>query len=157
MTMRRWLWLEVVVGLLVIVGLPFLGKWVRHTAERHCAYDGARIVPLYQVRVEDDGGLERAFCCIECARLWLQRENTRARTILVTDEVTGRPVAASSAWFVRSRVITMPHTGNRVHAFKSKEDALKHAETASGSLLQGMDRPFGEDAVFGSLSQRKME
>jgi hypothetical protein len=156
-TIRTSTWLQMVAGLLVIVGLPLLGAWARHTRAMQCSYDGAVIVPLYQVHIVDDRGRAREFCCIECARLWLNRDDAHARTILVTDETTGQAIAAQSAWFVRSRVITVPHTRNRIHAFQAKADAVRHADSASGAILAGADKPFAGAPLTGNLAGGKRE
>lgn len=58
-------------------------------------------------------------------------------------ERTGREIDAASAWYVRSLVVTTPTTGNRIHVFRTFQDARNHAAKSRGTLLRGQARPFG--------------
>jgi len=141
-------WLLVVACLLVVIGLPLAGKWARHTSEPRCAFDGAKIDPHYRVRVVDDQERDHQFCCIHCATLWLNHQVTKPRAVFVTDEAADQEIDAASAWFVRSLVVTVPHTGNRTHAFRERADAARHAATAQGVILLDSEKPFqGHDLV----------
>ena len=62
--------------------------------------------------------------------------------VRVTDEVSGREVAASLAEYVRSTVVTTPTTGNRVHVFAERAAAERYAEETRGVVLEGEDRPL---------------
>jgi NosL protein len=146
MSGRAWRRRVVAVVVVVVVVLPLVGKWLRSGATPRCALDGVPIEPLYRVRVVDGQGAEHLFCCIDCARHWLEQEPPGRRTVFVTDETSGEEIDADSAWFVRSRVVTTPATGNRVHAFRTRADATRHAEAARGKLLRGDDRPFRQEA-----------
>jgi hypothetical protein len=139
--MRTPRWRIVVFGLLVI-GLPLAGHWARHTAGNRCAFDGARIDRLYRVRVVDDQGHDHEFCCIHCAALWLSHQERKPHAVFVTDEATGQEIDAASAWFVRSAVVTVAHTANRIHAFRKQADAARHADTAQGWVLLDGEKPF---------------
>ena|SRR5437588_8917805 len=130
-------WPLVLAGLLIVFGLPLAGTLARRTAGPRCAFDGAPIEPLYRVRIVDAEGGERTFCCLHCAGLW-RGHRPRPRAMFVTDEATGAEIPATSAWFVRSRVVTMPHTQNRVHIFGSQADAQRHADAAGGLMLAEM-------------------
>ena len=59
-----------------------------------------------------------------------------------SDEVSGEPVDARSAHYVRSDVVTTPATGNRVHVFRRRVDAERHAALFAGTVLTGAERPF---------------
>jgi hypothetical protein len=74
--------------------------------------------------------------------MWLARQGARPREVYVTDEASGAEIDAASAYFVRSLVVTTPTTGNRVHAFRDRADAERHAEVAHGTLLNGTERPL---------------
>jgi len=124
------------------MGLALVGSWARHGALGTCALDGAAIEPLYQVRVVDKEGHSHAFCCIRCAELWLAARDASPKTIFVTDEASGQEVNADEAFFVRSSVLTRATTQNRIHAFKHRADAERHATTALGMVLNGGDQPF---------------
>jgi hypothetical protein len=140
--MRARRWQIVLVVVVVAGGLAVAGSWARRTFGARCALDGVRLEPRYRVRVEDDRGQSRDFCCVRCAELWLGERHERPRAVWVTDEVSGREVEAGDAWFVRSTVVTTPTSGNRVHAFREREDAEKHAAAEQGRILTGPDRPF---------------
>ena len=146
MSVRGSRWLLVAAGLLVVVGLPLAGKWLRHSSAPACALDGARIDPVYRVRVVDAEGRDQVFCCIHCAALWCSQQSERPRAVFVTDEVSHQEIDAGSAWFVRSFVVTVPHTGNRIHAFRDRADAERHADAAHGLLLSDGEKPFGPGA-----------
>ncbi len=144
--MRRSEWVIGLAGLLVLAALPVIGNRVRRPAGDRCALDGVRIDPLYRARVRDHEGRDHAFCCVRCAELWLSRQRPGPQAVYVTDEASGREVEATSAHFVRSTVVTVPTTGNRVHAFADRADAERHAETARGRVLVGPERPFAAAA-----------
>jgi hypothetical protein len=140
--MRTSRWQIVAVLLVVVMGLALVGSWARHGLAGTCALDGAEIEPLYQVRVVDEEGLSHVFCCIRCAELWQQARHTPPKTIFVTDEASGKEVDAAEAFFVRSSVLTRATTQNRIHAFKHRADAERHATTALGMVLTDAERPF---------------
>jgi hypothetical protein len=139
--MTRSQWIAGGVGLLLAVALPVIGPLARKAPADRCALDGVAIEPRYRVRVRD-GGRDSEFCCVHCAELWLGRQAPASRAVFVMDEAGGREIDATSAWFVRSAVVTTPTTGNRIHAFATRADAERHAESARGRLLTGAERPF---------------
>lgn len=124
------------------VGLPGLGAWYRRQQLPRCALDGAAIEPIYAVEIIDDSQTSRRFCCVRCAEYWLNRQTPLPLQVRVTDEVTGTALEASSAFFVRSSVVTNHATGNRIHAFRARCDAEEHAAANRGRLLQDGERPF---------------
>jgi hypothetical protein len=130
--------------LLFVVGLALVGTWARRSGAGTCALDGQKLERRYQVRIVDDQGRSQSFCCLRCAELWLAARSGSLRTVYVTDEVSEQEIEAGQAWFVRSSVVTRPTTGNRVHAFRDRPDAERHAEHAHGILLLGADRPFAD-------------
>jgi hypothetical protein len=154
MTLRSWRWLLVAAGLLVVVGLPLAGKWARRRPAHACALDGAAINPLYRVRIVDAEGREQDFCCILCATAWLRQRTAAPHAVLVTDEITGQEIDAASAWYVRSLVVTVAHTGNRIHVFRNQADAARHADSAAGQILPDAENPFGPAAGPAGASAR---
>ncbi len=141
MTRKQFRW-ALAVAAAAAVGLPGLGTRYRRQRQPRCALDGAAIESIYAVETEDaEQGLRR-FCCIRCAEYWLARQAGADREVRVTDEVTGRPVDAGEAFFVRSTVVTNHATGNRIHAFRRRHAAEEHAASHRGRLLTGEDRPF---------------
>jgi hypothetical protein len=129
-------------GLAVIVGLPVLGSWARRDATRHCALDGVKLDPHYQVQVIDGAGQARCFCCPRCAALWIERQPSPCGAVRVTDERGGEWIDASAAYFVRSLVVTTAANGNRIHVFRDRVDAERHAELFGGKVLDDTERPF---------------
>ena len=142
MNSQRSRWIVPVIGLLVVIGMPVLGTWLRRQSEDGCALDGVRIDPVFAVRIIDVRGVEARFCCLQCAAWWVQRSGETPRQVFVTDETSGRWLDAAAASFVRSGVITNAATGNRVHTFQSRSDAERHASESRGTILTGSARPF---------------
>jgi hypothetical protein len=128
-------------GLAAAAALPLVGFWLRRDAAPGCALDGAKIDPAYRVEVIDGRGRPHALCCLRCAEIWLKSQPT-PQAILVTDEASGERIDARDAWYVRSSVVTTPATGNRVHVFRSRADAEKHADEFGGTVLSESERPL---------------
>jgi hypothetical protein len=124
------------------VVVPLVGRWARRAGPPRCAFDGLPIEPLYEVRVTGPAGEVLRFCCVRCARSWLDRGDEAARTVHVTDEASGALVSSETAYFVESRVVTNPVTENRVHAFREQADAEEHVRAFAGRMLRGAERPF---------------
>ncbi len=130
-------------GLAVVVGLPLLAHWLRHGAGGGgCAVDRVRIDPAYRVEAVDSEGRTHAFCCPVCARIWLRQQTAPPRAVTVTDEASGQRLEAAAAYYVRSSVVTTPTTGNRVHVFRSRADAERHADRFGGIVLPDSERPL---------------
>jgi hypothetical protein len=140
--MPKTLWITGIAGLLALAGLPIVGSWLRRTPQPCCALDGARLESVFRVRVLDQDGRSHEFCCVRCAELWLQRQ-PRPRAIYVTDEESGQEIDAASAYYVRSLVVSTAPTGDRIHVFRNRSDAERHAHAFGGMLLDPSERPFG--------------
>jgi hypothetical protein len=125
----------------LLVSLPVAGNWARRGGDKGCALDGARIEPLYRVRVEDRQAQSHEFCCVRCAEVWLSRQDPQPWTICVTDELSGREIPAASAHYVRSLVPTGSGSANRVHVFQELDRAEKHAQTCQGTII-GLPEAF---------------
>ncbi len=134
----------VFVGALILIGaLPFVGHALRTPPGPRCAGDGVTLVDAPVVTFVDTDGSETFFCCVGCARLW-PRAHPPQR-VLVTDGTAGRRLNAREAWFVRSQVVAQPATGDRIHAFASKDAATGHAAAYRGLVLSGEQKPFASD------------
>jgi hypothetical protein len=142
MTTIRSRALLVLVGLVIVAGVPLAGKWARRRSDPCCDFDGLRIEPLYRVRVVDRSGGSHDFCCVRCADLWLARHGEEPAAVYVMDEADGGEIDARSATFVRSTAVTNPITGNRVHAFRDRTAAEEHVAAFGGEVLTGAERPF---------------
>src|SRR5262245_6698493 len=138
--------LIILTGFLALVLLPVAGFLVRSSREPGCALDGMVVDPTCRVRIQE-GDKNYEFCCVRCAELWLKRQPKRPRDIFVTDEPSGQEIPALTAYFVRNQVVTMPVTGNRVHAFKDPLEADKYANdpVSRGTVLEKSDRPFAQE------------
>jgi hypothetical protein len=100
-----------------------------------CALDGSPIQPLYEVVIIKENGKAHPFSCVLSARIWLAENRAPVSSIWVTDEGTGKRVRAESAFYVESKVMTTPHTGNRIHVFAQREAAETHARLFGGRFV----------------------
>jgi hypothetical protein len=132
----------VVAGLAIVVGLPMLGHWSRRGQPSRCAYDGLAIESIYRVEVIRSRDVAHEFCCVRCAQRWLEKPGTLAASATVIDEASGEQIDARDAWFVRSSVVTNRVNGNRIHVFRDRADAERHAQKFTGEILTGSERPF---------------
>lgn len=139
---RRMFWLVALVESTAVIGLPWLGTWVRRRGLPQCGLDGAPIEPIYAVRMIDADGKHWQFCCVLCAEYWLARQSREPRDIRVVDEATGQELAPGKAFFARSSIVTNAATGNRVHVFRYRDDAQRHVAANGGRLLDGSERPL---------------
>ncbi len=139
---RSWWWIGLV-GILVAGSLPVIGQQLRKGQAR-CALDGQTIDPTFRVMVVEKDGARRIFCCIACTELWLRRSKAIPHQVLVTDEVTGQPVNAADAYFVRSSVTSNAPTRDRRHVFSRRDVAELHAKSFHGRVLTGDDCPFSD-------------
>jgi hypothetical protein len=142
MSMHKPKWGISLAGLVVVIGLPVMGYYVRRHEEPGCCLDGGKIEPAYRVEIVDSGDRQHVFCCLRCAEIWIGRQSRPPRSITVTDETSGQQIAAAEAHYVRSFVVTTPTMGNRVHVFRNRADAEKHAAECRGIILSGPERPF---------------
>jgi hypothetical protein len=149
---KRFWWASTVVAVLAVV-LPWLGTWSRRHKLPQCSLDGIAIVPIYAVEVVDAQRQKHRFCCVRCAEYWLAHEPSPPSEIRVTDEVSGQPIDAGEAFFVRSSVVTNAVTGNRIHAFENRTDAEGHAAQFRGRLLTEGQRPFGSRKEGGATEE----
>jgi NitT/TauT family transport system substrate-binding protein len=149
------------VGLLVVAAIALLGgvlgkkKAKVGTGEgeevaARCVWDGIRLKPIYQVDAFLNDGSTATFCSIYCATRWLEKNKDKVIYFTVVDEVTGQKFDSTLGYFVESDVITVPEVKNRVHAFASKEDALKHTRQFNGKIIEN---PFGKAFVVPKMAQ----
>ncbi len=121
-----------------------VGKEEGEEVALRCTQDGTRLNPIYQVDAFLADESTRSFCSIYCATRWLEENKDKAIYFTVIDEITGQKFDSTLGYFVESDVITVAEVKNRVHAFASKEDALKHARQFNGKPIEN---PFGEAFV----------
>jgi hypothetical protein len=113
----------------------------RYTASKTCEMDGQELSPTLRVDLRMADGVSHAFCTIECARRWLaQQPNATVKEAVVRDALTGEPLDAYVAFFVRSKLVTNRANGNNIHAFRFRADAAEHIRRFGG---QEIDDPFG--------------
>ena len=146
MSVSRRSLLTYAVALTIAAGLPFVSVALAPVDAARCVRDGVEIGALLRVRVVAEGGTSSAFCSIRCAEEWIAhaaRAGDAGRLrVLVADEKSGAEIDARDAVFVRSRILTLRTTGERIHAFGSRADAEAHAAAFGGTLLDGVERPF---------------
>ena len=130
--MKKWPIIVIVIFLLVALATSFL----KRSGGDKCALDAIKIEPIYQVDVTPTEGKTLKFCCIECSKKFLAANRGKVNAVTVTDEVTGKRIDASIAFFVESSIVTNQSTGNRVHVFAEKADAEKHAKDFSGVIIE---------------------
>lgn len=131
--MRRLLF----VGALIIATIiSVLVVYPQHIyASSRCSLDGSRIQPLYEVIIVLRDKSIRRFSSIISARIWFRENSNQVSTILVTDEATGEKIDARQGFYVESKVITTPHTRNKIHVFGQREAAKLHALEFRGKLV----------------------
>ncbi len=122
--------------------LPVAGTLLRGARGDRCQTDGVTLVEAPRVRLVTADGTPHVFCCVRCAEEWLDATGDKAERILVTDAVSGALVNAGQAFFVQSRILAQPATGDRVHAFADRAAAEQHADAYRGRVLTGEARPF---------------
>jgi NosL protein len=127
-------WPLIVIFLFLLVALA--ASLMKKSEGESCALDATKIEPIYQVDITPREGKILKFCCIECARKWLAANKGRVSAVTVTDEVTGKRIDASIAFFVESSVVTNQSTGNKIHVFEEKADAEKHARDFNGTVIE---------------------
>jgi hypothetical protein len=131
------------VGLLaVVVGLPLAVHRLRGNTRPRCAFDDKAVGRTSRVDVVDAEGRPHVFCCPSCAMAWLVRRPDPPRSVTVTDEASGQPLDADQAVYVRSSEGDERATGLRLHAYRSRADAERHADSYMGVVLTESERPF---------------
>lgn len=131
--MRR---LPFIGALIIVAGIATLVIFFQH---RHpwlrCCLDGSRIEPMYEVIIiQKDKSCK--FSCVLSAQIWLTENSEQVSSIRVTDEITGEKIEAKDAYYVVSKVITTPHTGNKIHVFAKETAAKVHARQFNGQLVR---------------------
>jgi hypothetical protein len=125
-----------IIGLIIASGLSALVAFFQERqGEFRCSLDGSLIQPIYGVEIIQANESSKRFCCVLNAQIWLARNRNQISSVWVTDEITGEKVRAEEAFYVSSRVITTPHTRNRIHVFAKKEAAGIHARQFDGKLV----------------------
>ncbi len=115
-----------------------------------CANDGSPIHRLYQV---DAFGFDRttnSFCSIYCASRWQEKKQTEVMYFTVVDEISGQKIDSTLAHFVESDLVTSKAVNNRIHAFFSERDALRHMHQFNGRVVEN---PFGRSLVLPKIAK----
>ena len=124
--------------------------WLDGRQQARCAYDGARVQSPYAVAWSGASeGPGRQFCTIECALRWRRQRQREGPAdpgrYVVHDEVTGEPLAAELAFYVRTPHWPAGRNHNFTRAFKRWQDALERLRALEG---ESVSNPFG--AVSGA-------
>jgi hypothetical protein len=124
---------------LVLMALLALASslWGRYGASETCEMDGQPLTSSLRVDLRMAGGTRHAFCTVRCAERWLaQQPNATVKEALVRDALTGEPLDAYVAFFVRSKLVTNRANGNNIHAFRFRTDAMEHVRRFGGLLIE---------------------
>jgi hypothetical protein len=133
MPARKW-----PLAYLILVALLALavGFWNHYGTAERCETDGQALSPALRVDLKMPGGVWHAFCTIECARRWLARQpRAGPEEAVVRDALSGEPLDAYVAFFVRSKVVTSRSSGNNIHAFRFRTDAMEHLRLFGGEEI----------------------
>ncbi len=125
------------ITLLIFFLTLFLGcKGEREPLPDRCDYDGVKIEKIYAVYFTLKDGKEKKFCSIVCASMSFSELKGKVKEVMVVDEISGKRIKASHAFFVESEVITVPHNKNRIHVFGNREDASRHLKRFKGRWVE---------------------
>ncbi|MFH0789669.1 MAG: hypothetical protein V2B13_18920 [Pseudomonadota bacterium] len=102
---------------------------------KRCYFDGTSIRDLYRVEIVQNDQKKLTFCSLYCAVQWLALNKDRAGQIRVVDETSGRLIDSKQAFYVASKVISVPEVKNNIHVFALKEAALAHTRQFGGQLI----------------------
>lgn len=102
------------------------------------------------VEVTTTDGESHEFCSAVCAETWIEALHPDVEHISVTDEVTGRTLAAEDASDVRSRVPTPTPSSDPVHVFADEQQDREHAAAHRGVVIADVDGDGDEDAYMPS-------
>ncbi|MGB9629536.1 MAG: hypothetical protein ACPL6D_12825 [Thermodesulfobacteriota bacterium] len=120
----------------VIISFALACKGERKSEADRCDYDGVKIEPIYAVYFTLQDGRGKKFCSIVCASMSFLELKGKVKEVLVVDEISGKRIKASQAFFIESEVVTVPHNKNRIHVFGNREDAIKHLEEFKGKWVE---------------------
>ncbi len=124
---------------LLVILLLIIFREDEHQRVTKCAYDGGEIDLPYEVQFIMKNSEVMKFCSIVCALQLFPQLKEKIASVLVTDEVSGQKVSAKKAFFIESSVVTVPHVNNRIHAFASEVEAVRHRDQYSGKHI---NNPF---------------
>lgn len=109
-------------------------RWqTERSRNQRCDLDGNRIEAWARVDLMHAGRVVKSFCCVTCAGQW--PDVPEGAYWQVHDEITGQPLDAARARFVRSNKITVVARACRVHVFREWQDAVAHARQYEGQLI----------------------
>jgi hypothetical protein len=106
---------------------------VRGARPDRCSLDGTAIEPIHRVDLMQGGDPVASFCSLACALAW--PAVPAGSWWQLRDEVSGRPIDASRAWFVESRVVTVATRRERIHVFLEPTEAMNHCVQFGGARI----------------------
>jgi hypothetical protein len=124
----------------LVLLLALYSRWhTDRTRDQRCALDGNRIQTWARVDLMAGDKVLKSFCCVTCAGQWPDvPENAYWQ---VHDEITGKPLDATRAWFVRSAKVTVAARACRIHVFREWPDSVAHARQYDGRIIPN---PLGQ-------------
>ncbi len=109
-----------------------------------CRVDGTEIVPITRVALVDATGEEFLFCSLCCAKTWLEGHGEHVKqlesetaTLTVVDEISGKEVDASLAYWVKSEEYSRQENKCQSHVFSDKQAASKYLRQHQGKERLG--------------------
>jgi len=107
----------------------------KKSSYKQCEFDGAKIIPIYEVELVFDNGIKR-FCSIPCAISYLKSHTKDLKSVTIVDEITGNKIDSKIACFVESNILKVPHTNDRIHVFSNEQHAKEHARQFRGKIIK---------------------
>lgn len=143
---RRTLLIGLGLALLLPIGSETM--FYLHSTSDRCFLDRIPIQPVYRVTVTLESGRSLAFGSPRCTLTYLERNPATGKVdVVLTDEVTGRPLPARKAFLVKSKVETSRQDHNHIHVFADEVEARRHALLYEGRLLDAIFAPYLRDEM----------
>ncbi|MFO0983291.1 MAG: hypothetical protein U1E76_16420 [Planctomycetota bacterium] len=130
---------KLAVWLAALAALAAVGQILTAPLSTRCAMDGRRIEWIYAVTARFPDGTVKVFCSVRCAASCLAADE-RTASVEVRDQISGEPVSAERAYFVRGRGPAGAPSGgppyDGVHVFRDWVKALAQQEALGGELIR---------------------
>jgi peroxiredoxin len=135
---------------LVLVVIAWLSGQSNQSGE-NCKVDGTGIIPITRVVLIDATGEETLFCSLCCAKVWLdshvglvQQLIDGKSSLTVVDEISGKEIDASLAYWVQSKEYSRQENRCQSHVFSDKQAASKYLRQHQGQELPGYLAGLGQ-------------
>lgn len=140
---KKW----IILGITLVL-ISIISSFFKKGSYQKCEFDGANIIPLYEVDLIFDTGIKR-FCSIPCAITYLKVYSKGLKYVTLVDEVTGNKIDSKIAYFVKSNILKVTHTNDKIHVFSDEQHANAHKEQFHGKIIKN---PF-EKYLFSPMNK----